>query len=145
MAYLLILWILCLSSDRIPITSEISTHFNLKNPGTKKFGLDVLHKELQSFKEYLRQTLVFMWNSAMRQWFNFSFSVVWLVMKNLSLWRQGWALVYHSSKFWDFPGFCLFPKIQSLKSFNNSSGNSDTPCLLLIIALCFTCGERKIW
>ena len=30
----------------------------------------------QSFKEYLRQTLVFMWNSALREKFNFYFSGV---------------------------------------------------------------------
>ena len=51
-----------------------------------------------------------------------------------------WPRVYHSSKFWDFSDFSL-----SLKSFGNSWGNSYTSCLLLIIALRFTCGERKIW
>ena len=33
----------------------------------------------------------------------------------------------------------------AIKSFGNSFGNSYTPCLLLIITLCFTCGEKKIW
>ena len=33
----------------------------------------------------------------------------------------------------------------SLKSFDNSWGNSYAPCLLLIITVCFTCGEKKIW
>ena len=38
-----------------------------------------------------------------------------------------------------------FPKILSPKSFDNLWGNSNIPCLLLIIALRFTCVERKIW
>ena len=73
------------------------------------------------------------------------FSSFWQVLKEFSFWHWDWALVYHSSKFWDFPEFSLFPKIPSLKSFGNSFGNSYTPCLLLIIALRFTCGERKTW
>ena len=46
-------------------------------------------------------------------------------------------------KFWDFPGLSKFPKILSLKSFSTSLCNSYIPYLLLIIALRFTCGERK--
>ena len=50
---------------------------------------------------------------------------------------------YNSMKFWDFPGLSKFPKILSLKSFSNSLCNSYIPYLLQIIALRFTCGERK--
>ena len=34
--------------------------------------------------------------------------------------------------------------IPSLSSFGNSSGNSYIPCLLLVITLRCTCGEKKI-
>ena len=37
------------------------------------------------------------------------------------------------------------PKSLSVKSFGNSSGNSFIPCVLLILTLRFTCGEKKIW
>ena len=73
------------------------------------------------------------------------FSSFWLVLEHIWFWRQDWAPVYYSNTFPDFPDFSLFPKIVSLKSFSNSRGNSYTPCLLLIIAFYFTCGERKIW
>ena len=73
------------------------------------------------------------------------FSSFWLLLKKFSFWQEDWALVYNSSKFWDFLDFSLFPKILSLASFSNLWGNSCTPCLLLIIALHFTSGERKIW
>ena len=38
----------------------------------------------------------------------------------------------------------IFEIFQSLKPFGNSWDNSYIPCLLLIITLGFTCGERKI-
>ena len=55
------------------------------------------------------------------------------------------SLVYISITFWDFHAFSLFRKILNLKSFGNSWGSSYTPCLLQIIAIRFTCGEKKIW
>ena len=48
-------------------------------------------------------------------------------------------------KFWHFPDISLLYKIRSLKSFGSSWDNSYIPFLLLIITLCFTCGESKIW
>ena len=36
-------------------------------------------------------------------------------------------------------------KVLSLKSIGNSWGNSYLSCLLLIITICFTCGERESW
>ena len=50
----------------------------------------------------------------------------------------------NSMKCWNFPDICEFPKILCLESFGNSYSNSYIPCLLLIIALRFTCGESKI-
>ena len=45
-------------------------------------------------KKYMRQTLVFMWNSAIRETFNFYFSAVFAIIQtNLSLeWRLGTRL-----------------------------------------------------
>ena len=57
---------------------------------------------------------------------------------------DGWALSYNSLKFWDFPDLSKFPKNLSVKSFGNSFSNSYIPCLLLIITLRFTCGEKKM-
>ena len=91
-----------------------------------------------------RQTLVFIWNSALREKFNFSYFILASNEKMFML-TLTWALVYNSSKFWDFPDISIFPKILSFKSFGNSWSISHTPCLLLIITLCFTSGERKSW
>ena len=46
-------------------------------------------------------------------------------------------------KFRDFLDVSWFPKILSLKLLGNLRGNSCMPCLLVIITLPFTCGERK--
>ena len=52
---------------------------------------------------------------------------------------------YHSRGFRYFPHYFWFPRILSLMKFGSSWGNSYIPCLQVIIANCFTCGERKIW
>ena len=49
MFYLLLLWTPSLNSDKIPITSEISTHFNLKILEQRRLASIVLHTELVSF------------------------------------------------------------------------------------------------
>ena len=54
-----------------------------------------------------------------------------------------WVLGYNSMEWGDFPDISEFPKIPSLKSFDNSWGNSNIPFLLLIITHRFTCGEKK--
>ena len=63
----------------------------------------------QSWAKYLRQTLVFMWNSALREKFNFYFFRSFLlVLTKFSFWKNDWALGYNSIKFWnysDFPNF----------------------------------------
>ena len=61
--------------------------------------------ETQSWKRYMRQTLVSLWNSAIRKNFNFIFffSSFLLGSKNFWVWRKDWALGYNSMKFWDFP------------------------------------------
>ena len=99
----------------------------------------------QSSAKCLRQTLVFMRNSEIRESFDFYLSAFFLLESTKFLfWEEDSALGYNSMKFWDFPNLSKFPKILSLKSFGNSWGNLYEPFLLLTIALRFTCGERKI-
>ena len=68
-----------------------------------------------------------------------------LALTKFSFERKDCALGYNSMKFRGFPDFSQFPKILSLKSMGNSWGNSYISCLLLIILICFTCAEKKIW
>ena len=54
--------------------------------------------------KYTRQTLVLVWNSALREKFNFNFSTVFLIaLTEFSFREVDWALDYNSMKFWDFP------------------------------------------
>ena len=73
-----------------------------------------------------------------------SYKSFFLVLTKFLLGEEDWALGYNSVMFCNFPDIS-FPKILSLKLFGNSWGNSHIPCLLLVIMLCFTCGERRIW
>ena len=58
----------------------------------------------QSFTKYLRLTLVFMWNSAPWEKFNFLFFKGFLlVLTKLLFWQKDWALDYHSMEFSHFP------------------------------------------
>ena len=66
-----------------------------------------------------------------------------LVLNTFFFSEKDWVLGYNSINFWDFPDTSQLPKILSLKYFENSWRNSYIPCLLLITALRFTCGERK--
>ena len=100
---------------------------------------------LQTFTKYFRPALVFMWNSALREKFDLFFRSFLLILTKFLFWQEDWALGYHSMKFWDFPEIFYFRKILSLNPFGNSRGNSYILDLLLIIALRFTCSERKIW
>ena len=89
----------------------------------------------QSWTKYLRQTLDFMWNRALQGKFNFFFSGVfccYLKTFPFEMKTEQQVLILSSFKI-----FLAFSKIPSLKLFWNS-------CSLLIIILCFICGERKI-
>ena len=57
----------------------------------------------QSWTGYMRQTLVFVWNSAIRENFNFYFQQFPTGIGEFWVWGEGWALGYNSMKFWDFP------------------------------------------
>ena len=90
-----------------------------------KLVLEKTPLDLQSFTKYLRPTLVFMWNIAVREkFFVFQkflfFKSVLLILTKFSFWQEDWALGYHFMKFWDFPYISQFPK--SYKSFFNSWG-----------------------
>ena len=59
---------------------------------------------IQSFTNYLRLSLVFMWNSALQKKFNFCFSRVFLLaLTKFLFWQRGWALGHHSMRFKHFP------------------------------------------
>ena len=68
-----------------------------------------------------------------------------LVLTKFLFWEDDWALGYNSTNFWHFHNIPQFPKILSLKSFSNLCCNLYIPCLLIIITLHFTCGDRRIW
>ena len=51
---------------------------------------------VQSWPEYMKQTLVLVWNSALREKFSFS-----LVFTKFLFWEEDWALGYNSVKIWD--------------------------------------------
>ena len=100
----------------------------------------------QPWTKYLRQTLLFLWNSALREKVNFYFSGVFLlVLKKFSVREEDRTLDYHSMKFWGFPDVFKFLKIVSLKLFGKLWGDSYIPCLLWITALRLTFGKRKTW
>ena len=106
----------------------------------------IVKEELQSFTIYLRINLVFMWNSALWEMFNFCFLRDFLpVVTKFSFWHEDWTLGYYSTTFRNFPHIFEFPKILILKSFDSLWGNSYRPCFLLIIVHRFTRGETKIW
>ena len=85
------------------------------------------HPNEQSFTKYLRLTLFFMCNRALRKNFNFCFSNGFLlVLAKNSYWEGSWALGYHAIKFWYFRDIFYFANIVNLKLF----GNSYIPCKL---------------
>ena len=72
-------------------------------------------------------TLVFMWGSALWEKFVF-FNSFLLPLAKFSIWQWDWALGYHSKK-----------------SRHSITAETRRPCLQVIIANRFTCGERKGW
>ena len=82
-----------------------------------------------------------MWNSALRGKFNFHFQIIlYYYWQNFYFGGETghWAIIL-----WDLDILFLFSEDLSLKSFGSSWGNSYILCLLLIITLRFTCGEKK--
>ena len=94
-------------------------------------SLSFFKTKLQSCTKYLRKILLFMGNSALEEKFDFYFSAVLLVV------------LTKISKL--FHNFTMFNKVLSLKSIDNFWSNLYIPCLWLVNALRFTCGDRKIW
>ena len=97
----------------------------------------------QSFKKYLRPTLVFMWNNALRQKFNFSFgkssiSVFQKIFASTDkIFILGGGIGNNSMNIWHFPDIFQFTKRQLVRQLVYTS-------LLLINTVHFTCVERKI-
>ena len=58
---------------------------------------------------------------------------------------RDWALGFVSTEIWDFSNVSQFPKILSLKSFDNSWGNSYTKFAIQDIKCRFTCGELDLY
>ena len=54
---------------------------------------------LQSFTKYMILTLVFMWNSALREKFDFFFQEIFTSVNKIPFWLEDWALGYYSLKF----------------------------------------------
>ena len=78
------------SLNKYSITSE---SYHIQNPGIST----IIHK-------YLRQNLVFMWDSALREKFSFwFFKRFLLVLTKFSFRQKDRALGNNSMKFWDFP------------------------------------------
>ena len=77
---------------------------------------------------------------------NFSVGVKGLafhVKSLISVFQQFFASI---SKISILGSWCSwFFKILSLKSLGNSWGSCYVTCLLLVISICFTFGQRKIW
>ena len=99
-----------------------------------------LLNQILQWTQYLKQTIIFNWKTALWKKFNYYFS--WdfcLVLTNCSFWDQDWAVILH------FGTFLIFPNFLSLKSFSNSWGNWCIPCLLLLITLRFTCSLVVKW
>ena len=92
-------------------------------------------------KKYMRQSLVFVWNSVLEN-FNFYFSTVVAGIDKFFILGQNWALGYNSVKFEIF--LILFHKVLSFKLFINFLGSSYIPRLLLIIMIFFICAKIKV-
>ena len=103
-------------------------------------------------------TLVFVLNGAMRQGFNFYFWAVFCWYQNVLMhfgfflrgdWPLGYIVLWGFEIFLIFSNFlCLFFSCMCTKArpvFGNLWSSLHIPCLLLIITLRFTCGEKKIW
>ena len=104
----------------------------------RNLSIEYTQLNLQSFTKCLRQTIFFMWNSAVSI---SAFKRVLLVLRNKSFREEEWSLGNESRKFsWYF-----------LISLNHKSSVAQQPVrqllhasLLLIIALHFTCSEMKV-
>ena len=68
---------------------------------------------LQSWRKYLEQTLVFMWNSTLREKISFFRSFL-LVLPKFPFSKEDWAPSFDSMKFSDFPDISLFLRSQVL-------------------------------
>ena len=107
------------NENRVKLWSQMELPQSSAFYTTKRSGASKRQKKCfqrQPFRKYLRITLVSMWNSALRQKFNFSFSRFFLlVLTKFSYWWEDWALGYHFMRFRDFPDISQFLKILGLR------------------------------
>ena len=91
------------------------------------------------YTQYLTQNLVFMWSSVLWENVYFFFCNSFLLVSlKLLFWEVDWVRGDNCTMIWDFLDLLKVSKILSLKLFRNSY----ILCLLLIITLRFTCGEK---
>ena len=85
--------------------------------------------ELQTFKKYLKLTLVFMWDIALREKIDFCLSRAIASIKKIFVLagRLGTSLSFY--EIFRLSWYFLISKDLSLKSFCNSWGNSYVQCL----------------
>ena len=76
---------------------------------------------------------------------DFSFSVGWCTAGGgwVSIFRDYFCGSVSKISFWGVVSYS--PGIRSLQLSGSSWGSFDISCLLLIITVRFTCGEKKIW
>ena len=73
------------------------------------------------------------------------FQEYFAIQKIFDFGKKNWVQGSHSINVRHFPDIYEFPKVVSLKSFGNLSGNSYIVCLSITIAHRFTWGDRKVW
>ena len=98
-------------------------------PPKPQNGITHSSRELQTFKKYLKLTLVFMWDIALREIFDFCFSRAFASINKIFV-LAGWlgtSLSFH--KIFRLSWYFLISQDLSLKSFCNSWGNSYVQCL----------------
>ena len=76
--------------------------------------------------------------------FSSNFACFWQLLSKFNFWKEDWALGCMFTQIWHFSNISLFPKILSLKPFDNSWGNSCRKFVMLDIKYRFTCGYSDL-
>ena len=115
---------------------------NLKGPGGELEAKYYLRRKL--WPKYLGQTVVFLWNSTLREQFNFIFEEFFGIIDKILILGERLSTRLQFIKFFDLFDTFWFPKFVTLKSLRNWWDNSYILCLLLIITKRFTCCDTEI-
>ena len=101
------------------------------------FWITLFYHHVQSFTKYLRRTLVFIWNSKLREKFNFCFSRdVLLALTKFSFFQEELELGYHSMKFRHFSDISL-KSFSNLVKHQNVSKYYENDCVIFFFFLMF--------